>query len=233
MSLPLAILAGGKATRLYPLTETIPKSLVDVAGKPFICHQVELLRRNRITHIVICLGFLGEKVEAALGDGTKFGLRIDYVHDGPTLLGTGGALKRALPAVAGDAFFVLYGDSFLDIDYARVEKEFQASGKTGLMTVFRNSGQFDRSNVLFENGQIVRYDKKNPTADMLYIDYGLGAFQKSAFDDVPEGKYVDLAEIYQDLISQGELAGFEVRQRFYEIGSPEGLAETRNYLTGR
>src|ERR1017187_730011 len=148
VTLPVAILAGGKATRLYPLTEVIPKSLVEVAGKPFIKHQIELLRRNHIERVVICLGFLGEQIEKILGDGSDFGLQINYVHDGPRLLGTGGALKRALP-ILGKAFFVLYGDSFLDIDYACVEAEFVQSGEIGLMTVYRNHGKWDRSNVLF------------------------------------------------------------------------------------
>jgi N-acetyl-alpha-D-muramate 1-phosphate uridylyltransferase len=231
MTLPVAILAGGKATRLYPLTEATPKSLVEVAGKPFIRHQIELLKRNQIERVVICLGFLGEQVEEALGNGSAFGLQITYVHDGPMLLGTGGALKRALPALEKGAFFVLYGDSFLDIDYASVEAEFVRSGKTGLMTVYRNQGKWDRSNVFFAQGQIVEYDKKNLTPEMQHIDYGLGILQEAAFEDAPDDQAYDLADIYKNLIKEGQLAGCEVQQRFYEIGSPEGLAETRAYLT--
>jgi N-acetyl-alpha-D-muramate 1-phosphate uridylyltransferase len=230
VTLPVAILAGGKATRLYPLTEAIPKSLIEVAGKPFIQQQIELLRRNHIERLVICLGFLGEQVEATLGNGSAFGLQITYVHDGPTLLGTGGALKRALPALGKKAFFVLYGDSFLDIDYACVEAEFVRSGKTGLMTVHKNQGKWDRSNVYFAQGQILEYDKKNPTPEMQHIDYGLGVLQETAFEDVPHDQAYDLADIYKNLITKGQLAGCEVQQRFYEIGSPEGLAETRAYL---
>jgi N-acetyl-alpha-D-muramate 1-phosphate uridylyltransferase len=231
VTLPVAILAGGKATRLYPITQAIPKSLVEVAGKPFIQQQIELLRKNHIERIVICLGFLGEQVEATLGDGLAFGLQIKYVHDGPRLLGTGGALKRALPELGKGAFFVLYGDSFLDIDYACVEAEFVRSGKTGLMTVHKNQGKWDRSNVYFAQGQIVEYDKKNPTPEMQHIDYGLGILQEAAFEDVPDNEAYDLADIYKNLIKKGQLAGCEVQQRFYEIGSPEGLAETRAYLT--
>jgi N-acetyl-alpha-D-muramate 1-phosphate uridylyltransferase len=232
MSLPVAILAGGKATRLYPLTETLPKSLLEVGGKPFIAHQVELLHRNHIARIVVCLGYLGHRIQQRLGDGSKFGLSIEYVNDGPILLGTGGALKNALP-VLGDAFFVLYGDSFLDIDYARVETEFLQSGASGLMTVYRNSGQWDRSNVLFENGRIVEYDKRNPAPEMRHIDYGLGVFRKAAFHGVPEHQFCDLADVYGGLIRESGLAGYEVHERFYEIGSPEGLAETRLYLERR
>jgi NDP-sugar pyrophosphorylase family protein len=208
----------------------IPKSLVEVAGKPFIKHQIELLRRNHIERVVICLGFLGEQIEKILGDGSDFGLQINYVHDGPRLLGTGGALKRALP-VLGKAFFVLYGDSFLDIDYACVEAEFVQSGEIGLMTVYRNHGKWDRSNVLFAHGQIVQYDKKNPTPEMQHIDYGLGILQNAALEEVPEDQAYDLANVYTSLIQRGQLAGCEVQQRFYEIGSPAGLAETHLYLS--
>jgi len=232
MTLPVAILAGGKATRLYPLTETIPKSLIEVAGKPFIVHQVELLRRNNVARVLICAGFLGEKIREVLCDGNQFGLQIDFVFDGPELLGTGGALKRALP-VLGNAFFVLYGDSFLEINYTEVEDAFLRDGKLGVMTVYRNVDLWDRSNVLFRDGQIIVYDKKNPTLGMCHIDYGLGILCAAAFDNVPEGRFCDLADVYAQLVERKQLAGFEVRERFYEIGSPEGLAETRAYLARR
>lgn len=230
MSLPVAILAGGKATRLRPVSQGIPKSLVEVAGRPFIQHQVELLRRNQIERVVICIGYLGEKIEQLLGNGSDFGLQVNYVNDGPSLLGTGGALKKALPVLGNCPFFVLYGDSFLDIDYTCVEKEFLESGKIGLMTVHKNQGRWDRSNVFFSQGQIVEYDKRNPTRQMQHIDYGLGILQTAAFEEVPEDEAYDLADVYKTLIRRGELAGCEVQQRFYEIGSPAGLAETRLHL---
>jgi MurNAc alpha-1-phosphate uridylyltransferase len=230
MSLPVAILAGGKATRLYPLTESIPKSLVDVGGKPFIGHQLELLRRNHIDRVVMCLGFLGERIEEIVGTGSEFGIEVDYVYDGSTLLGTGGALKKALPKL-GDAFFVLYGDSFLDIDYASVEEAFIKSRKTALMTVHKNDGKWDRSNVLFALDRIVEYDKKNPTPAMHHIDYGLGVLWREAFDALPEDRPCDLADVYVALVRTDQLAGYEIQQRFYEIGSPAGLAETRQYLS--
>ncbi len=231
MSLPVAILAGGKATRLYPLSQGIPKSLVEVAGRPFIRHQIDLLRRNHIERVVICVGYLGEQIEQILGNGSDFGLQIDYAYDGSTLLGTGGALKRALPALGQGPFFVLYGDSFLDIDYACVQTEFLKSAKIGLMTVYKNHGQWDRSNVFFSQGQIVEYDKRNPTPEMRHIDYGLGILQRAGFEEVPDDQAYDLADVYKNLIRKGELAGCEVQQRFYEIGSPAGLAETRLYLS--
>ena len=229
MSLSLAILAGGLATRLRPLTEKIPKSLVEVAGLPFIVHQIELLQRNGIGHLVLCLGYLGEQVQAEIGDGSRWGMRVDYVFDGPQLLGTGGALRRALPWL-GDAFFVLYGDTYLDCDYKAVESAFRSSGKQGLMTVLHNKNLWDSSNVIFENGRIRQYDKKNLIPAMEHIDYGLGVLQASVLERYPADHVLDLAMVYQDLLKQDQLAGYEVSQRFYEIGSPSGLKETRDYI---
>ena len=230
MSLPIAILAGGLATRLRPLTERIPKSLIEVAGRPFAVHQVELLRRHGVTEIVFCVGYRGEQVQAALGDGHRWGAHLTYVFDGPALLGTGGALRRALPWL-GQAFLVMYGDSYLECDYGAVERAFLDSGKLGLMTVFRNENQWDRSNVLFDDGRIVCYDKQQRAPNMRHIDYGLGVLRAQVFDRYPEGSVIDLATIYQDLIAQDELAGFEAAWRFYEIGSPTGLQETHQYLS--
>ncbi len=230
MSLPVVILAGGLATRLRPVTGHVPKSLLPVAGKPFAVHQLELLQRHGLTRVVFCVGYLGEQIQAALGDGQRWGMRLQYLFDGPGLLGTGGAIRQAIP-VLGEAFLVLYGDSYLDCDYAAIIQAFRASGKQGLMTVFRNDGRWDRSNVLFEDGRILRYNKRNPAPDMRYIDYGLGAFQARAFASYTAGERLDLADVYQHLLAQDQLAGFEVTQRFYEIGTPAGLAETRRYLS--
>ena len=230
MSLPVAILAGGLATRLQPLTKRIPKSLVEVAGQPFAVHQLELLRRHGLTQVVFCVGYLGEQVQAALGDGRLWGMNLQYNFDGPQLLGTGGALRQALPLL-GEAFLVMYGDSYLDCDYAAVEQAFRASGKLGLMTVLRNAGQWDRSNVLFADERILRYDKHHPTLDMQHIDYGLGALQAQVLKVYPQDQLRDLATVYQDLVTQDQLAGFQVTQRFYEIGSPAGLEETRQFLS--
>ena len=232
MSLPVAILAGGMATRLRPLTETIPKSLIEVGGKPFVVHQIELLRSHGITDVVLCVAHMGEKIKGTLGDGSSWGVHLDYVFDGPMLLGTGGALRKALPLL-GKAFFVLYGDSYLPCEYGAIERAFLASGKLGLMTVLRNDDRWDRSNVLFKEGRIERYDKKQRTRDMEHIDYGLGILKASALIPYPEDTALDLVKIYQDLISEGQLGAFEVHQRFYEIGSPAGLEETRQFLERR
>jgi NDP-sugar pyrophosphorylase family protein len=232
MSLPVAMLAGGTAQRLRPLTETIPKALVEVAGRPFAEHQVEWLNGQGITRVVFLVGYLGEKIENALGDGSRFGLRIEYVFDGPTLLGTGGALRRA-SAFLGDAFFVMYGDSYLDCPLPEIERAFRASGSPALMTVLHNEDRWDKSNVRFEGGKILAYDKRNRTSEMKHIDYGLGVLRASALAGYPEGAPFDLALVYQELAAAGELAAYEVHSRFYEIGTPQGLEETRAHLSAR
>ena len=232
MSLPVAILAGGLATRLRPITETIPKALVEIAGRPFAEHQAEMLQAQGVTEVVWLVGYRANQIEEALGDGSRWGLRFTYVHDGPVLLGTGGALRRALPDL-GEAFFVMYGDSYLECDFADVERVFRESGRSGLMTVYRNEGLYDTSNVEFAQGRIVRYEKKTRTPAMRHIDWGLGVLKASAFASYPDGEPLDLARVYQDLLAAGDLTGYEVTNRFYEIGSPEGIADTDEYLRRR
>jgi NDP-sugar pyrophosphorylase family protein len=228
-SLPVAILAGGLAKRLRPITETIPKLLVDVAGEPFFSRQIQLLKASGLEHLVLCVGHLGEKIRERYGDGSDYGVRIDYSFDGPRLLGTGGALIRALPKL-GEAFYVLYGDSYLPIDYRAAGEAFLRSGKLGLMTVFENRGRYDASNTWFENGGIRMYDKKNRRPDMKHIDYGLGVFSPAAFAGWPRGEPVDLSDVQRALAARGQLAGLEISERFYEIGSPAGLAELTELL---
>jgi NDP-sugar pyrophosphorylase family protein len=221
---PAAILAGGLATRLRPATEKTPKALIEIAGQPFLAHQLRLLQLAGIRKVVLCVGYRGEMIEREFQDGSRSGMELSYSYDGPELLGTGGALKKALP-VLGKNFMVLYGDSYLPIDYAEPARAFRASGKLGLMTVFRNEGRWDTSNVSFADGVIRSYDKKQQTPEMRYIDYGLGVLNAEAFSSWADRKAFDLADVYLDLIAKDELAGHEVKQRFYEIGSPEGLAE--------
>jgi NDP-sugar pyrophosphorylase family protein len=229
--LPVAILAGGMATRLRPITEKIPKLLVEIAGEPFFSHQIRLLKAAGLTRLVLCVGYLGEKIVELYGDGAKWGVHIDYVFDGPKLLGTGGALIKALPRL-GDAFFVLYGDSYLPVDYRAVGDFFLRSGRLGLMTVYENHGRYDSSNVWFEAGEIKVYDKKNKLPTMHHIDYGLGVFRSAAFAGFPPDTVVDLAEVQKSLLARGQLAGFEIKERFYEIGSHEGLKELDALLGG-
>jgi D-sedoheptulose 7-phosphate isomerase len=228
--LTAAILSGGLATRLRPVTETIPKSLIEVAGEPFVAHQLRLLRARGIERVVLCTGFLGEMIQEFVGDGSRFGLQVDYSFDGPVLLGTGGALRQALPLL-GEAFFVVYGDSYLPCDYRSIEEFFLASGKQGLMTVYNNEGQYDTSNVEYAGGSLIAYDKKNRTERMRHIDYGLGIFRRPVFENLPPGP-CDLAAVYQDLLARGELAAVEVPERFYETGSFAGIRELSIMLSG-
>ena len=226
--IPVAILAGGLATRRRPITEKIPKSLVPVAGKPFLAHQLKLLHARGIRRAVLCIGYLGEMIQRDFG-GEAFGVKLDYSFDGPKLLGTGGAIKRALPLL-GEEFFVLYGDSYLPIEYAPVAEFFQHSGKLGLMTVYRNEGKYDTSNVVFTDGEIKIYDKKQKLPEMRHIDYGLSLFKTSVFDSYSADQIFDLAEVMGKLVREKQLAGYEVRERFYEMGSPAGLAELEAIL---
>ena len=225
-TLPVAILAGGLGTRLYPLTERLPKALIEINGEPFLAHQLRLLRARGIKRVVLCIGQYGERIREYAGDGARFGLEIDYSPDGPALLGTAGAVRHALPLL-GDAFFVMYGDSYLPCSYRDVEQAFRVAGQPGLMTVYRNEGRWDTSNVEFDGGRIVAYDKKNRTARMQHIDYGLGVFSRAAFQDT---QHADLAEVYRDLLHRNGLAALEVHERFYEIGSFEGIAELGRHL---
>jgi MurNAc alpha-1-phosphate uridylyltransferase len=226
---PVVILAGGLATRLRPVTETVPKSMLMVKGEPFIFHQLRQLKRQGLQNIVLCVGYLGELIEAVVGDGAAFGLSVQYAYDGDTLLGTAGSIKQALPLL-GDAFFILYGDSYLNCDYAAIHAAFQNSGKQGLMTVFHNEGQWDTSNVEFSEGALIAYSKKNLNQRMHYIDYGLGLLKACAFDGIALGQVADLASIYEQLLSKNELIGFEVKHRFYEIGSFAGIEELEYHL---
>lgn len=224
------IIAGGIATRLRPVTAIIPKAMLPVAGCPFIAHQLTLLRKNGVSKVVVCSGYLSRQIEDFVGDGSKFGLSVGFSVDGEQLLGTGGTVKKALPLL-GDIFFVMYGDSYLKVDFAAIYEHFIAQGKSGLMTVFRNRGAWDNSNIVFKDGEIITYDKKSRSADMEYIDYGLGILRKSAFDDLKDKSIFDLAEVYQKMISKGQMSGYEVSERFYEIGSWAGLAETEKFIS--
>lgn len=232
MNLPVAILAGGLATRIRPITETLPKALVEVAGEPFAFHQLRALKRSGIERVVYCVSYLGEQIVEAVGDGSLFGLAVDYAFDGASLLGTAGAIRRALPKLGG-AFFVLYGDSYLDIDYAAVRRAFEASGKPALMTVFRNENQWDTSNVEFDGSNIVAYSKTRKRPTMRHIDYGLGVFRAEVFSDLPEGVPADIAAVYERLAEEGLLAAFEAQGRFYEVGSFTGISELERHLQNK
>lgn len=223
------ILAGGLATRLRPLTETIPKALIEIAGKSFITYQLQYLKNQGISSVVLCVGYLGEMIQSQLGDGSQFGLSIQYSFDGPVLLGTGGAVKKALPMISDD-FFILYGDSFLPINFLNVQKAYAMSKQPALMTVLKNNNRWDRSNVVFKNSTLIVYDKNNLKPEMEYIDYGLGIVNSEIFTSLTENSSFDICNVYNKLSIENKLYGYEVFERFYEIGSPQGILETEKYL---
>lgn len=228
--LSVVILAGGLATRLRPITEKIPKALVEVAGKPFIHHQLEYLRKEGIKKIVLCVGYLWEMIEKEVGDGSRFGLEITYSHDGDFLLGTGGAIKKALSLLSKD-FYVLYGDSFLPIHFKPVEDFYFMSKKPALMTIILNENKWDKSNVVCNDGIIIEYNKKESNPQMKFIDYGLCILSRGLFDAYKDEYFFDLADLYHKLSITGQLAGLEVFERFYEIGSHKGLEDAKLYLS--
>lgn len=230
---PLAILAGGLATRLRPITETIPKSLVEVAGEPFLSHQLRLIRRQGFQHVVMLTGHLGEMIESFAGNGEQFGLEITYSRDGDRQRGTGGALRNAAHLFGGDVF-VMYGDSYLDIEVAPIWQTYQASGASALMTVLHNRDQWDPSNIVFDGTMVRTHDKALRGQDGVeWIDYGLSVFRTQIITSWPEADPFDLSAVTRTLAREGRLTGYEVTQRFYEIGKPEGLAETETYLRQR
>lgn len=220
----MVILAGGLGTRLWPLTSDVPKALIPIGGKPFLQHQIELLKSQGIRDIVLCVGHLAEQVQDYFGDGRWLGVRIRYSEEEGSLLGTAGAIKKAEPLL-GDDFFLMYGDSYLMIDYREVMRYFRRFHKLGLMVVYRNCNQLERSNVVVEGDFVRVYDKEGQTPGMAYINYGLSVLSKEALLHIPPERPFSQEEFYQSLIDQRELLAFEVEQRFYEIGSPKGLEE--------
>ncbi|MDR1943505.1 MAG: NTP transferase domain-containing protein [Synergistaceae bacterium] len=232
--MPIAILAGGLAKRIRPVSEKIPKALLEINGRPFIDYQLSLLRSRGIENVVLCVGFLGDMIEEYLGDGKNHRLLVQYSFDGERPLGTGGAIKKALPLL-GDRFFILYGDSYLPIDYRAVEDAYLRSGKPALMTVFRNDGRWDASNAVYlpggsdGAGVVAYYDKRSPAKDMNYIDYGLSCCRAKEFLKENRGCF-DAADVFCRLSAEGRLAGFEAAERFYEIGSFGGIADFSRYI---
>jgi NDP-sugar pyrophosphorylase family protein len=197
-----------------------------------LAHQLELLESRGLRRVVLCVGYLGEMIQRDFSNGEKYGVQLDYSFDSTKLLGTGGAIKHALPLL-GDEFFVLYGDSYLPVEYRPIAEFFHRSDKLGCMAVYRNEGRYDTSNVVFRDGEIVVYDKKNRAPEMQHIDYGLSLFKSAAFDSFPADKPFDLAEVMGKLVRERQLAGYEVHKRFYEMGSPAGLAELESLLQSK
>ena len=222
--LPIAILSGGLATRLHPVTKILPKALIRISGQPFIFHQLKFLRKQGIRKVVICIGHLGDMIKSCVGDGSKFDLKILYSSEGEKLLGTGGAIKKALPKL-GENFFVLYGDTFLPINFNLVKKAYMLSDKLCMMTILKNDGKWDQSNVLFKKNKLIEYNKRKPKIEMKYIDYGLSILSADVFKTYLNKSIFDLSDLYESLSLQKKIEGYQVYERFYEIGSKEGIKE--------
>lgn len=225
----IVVLAGGKATRLYPLTKEIPKSLIPINDIPFIVHQIQLFKRNNISEIVLCVGTFSDKIIEYLGDGSKFGVSIKYsVEDPSQLLGTLGALKKAYDLL-NEQFFVIWGDSYLETDYSKASDTFLKSGKLGLMTAYKNENKLEPSNMLVRDNMVVDYDKRS-NRNFEYVDYGLSIFKKDVLNLFPEGQNLDLTELNTKLISMNQLAAFVVHDRYYEVGSFQGIKDLKDHL---
>jgi N-acetyl-alpha-D-muramate 1-phosphate uridylyltransferase len=220
------ILAGGRGTRLGPLTDDLPKALVDVDGRAFLDYQLELLRAAGVTDVVLCVGYLGSLVEAEIGDGSSHGLAIRYVHDGPFPLGTAGALRNALPLL-DERFLVTYGDTLLSVDYRAVADAQASSGLPALMTVLENDGRLGSSNAVVDGGLVVAYGTSPPPEGARWIDYGLLAFERG---EIARTTASDLEQELARLAEARQLATFEVEERFYEIGDEAALAETTRFV---
>ena len=231
MDMQVAIIAGGLATRLGELTRSQPKSMVLIEGKPFLEHQMEYLKKSGVGNVILCIGHLGQQIEDYFGDGSKFGVKIDYSRE-DRLLGTAGALKRAEPKLL-DVFFTLYGDSYLFLDYRRAMAHFKSQGKLAMMSVYQNRDLYDRSNTAVAGGMVKRYSKTDKTGDMVYIEYGANVFDKKVLDMVPRDKPYGLEDLFPRLIEKNQLAAYEISERFYEIGSKQGIQDFTGFIRGK
>ena len=229
MKLQCVILAGGLATRLKPITEKIPKSMLKIKDTPFLEYQIELLGKNNIDEIIVCVGYLSKQIESYFGNGERFGVNIKYSYEKDQLLGTGGAIRNAWSLLQNN-FFVIYGDSYLNINYGAVYRYFLKINYSSLLVIYKNKNKWDKSNVVFKSGVVELYDKKSQTPEIKYIDYGLSILSKKVIKEVPEGVFYDLANLYKRLAREKKLAGYEVFRRFYEIGSKRGLKEFKDFM---
>ncbi|MFH1450566.1 MAG: cobalamin-dependent protein, partial [archaeon] len=229
----IVVLAGGLATRMRPITEEIPKALIKINGKPFLEHQIELFKRNGVTDIIVCIGYRGQQIKDYFGDGTKFDVRIRYSDEGENLMGTAGALKKA-EDLLDDEFMVIYGDSYLTINFQDVIDHFHKNDKSALCTVYKNADvDYHKNNMQVENGLVVKYDKRNPTKEMKYVDYGLSILRKTLLDSISSVKVTQLDDVFQTLSANKNLLAFESPSRFYEIGQQEGLQQLEDYLKNK
>jgi NDP-sugar pyrophosphorylase family protein len=234
MNLPIVILAGGFGTRLGNLTQNIPKSLIPICGRPFIDWQIECIRDTGVTDFLVCIGHLGDQISNHLGDGKKFGVNIEFSSDGPTKLGTGGAILAAISKLP-DNFMITYGDSYLPTNFRKIGNHFLGIKARALMTICDNKENFEKSNCYFKDGLIQLYSKNDSSKEMDYIDYGLSILNKSVFESRRVNSSFDLADLFEELSISSNLIGYEIQERYYEVGSVQGIKNLENYLveTGR
>ena len=225
----IVILCGGLATRLGSITKNIPKSMIKIKNKPFLEYQIENLKKSRVKDIILCVGHLSEQIKNYFGNGEKYGVNIKYSHDGDKQLGPIGALKNA-ETLVDDTFFILYGDSYLELDYQKMYSFFKNKSKLGLMAVYKNFNRFDKSNLIVKDNMIVTYGEKERTKDMIYIDYGTSLLRKKSLNLIPKNTFFKTGDFFSKLISKDELLAFEVKERFYHIGNPDALEEFKNYI---
>lgn len=228
----MVIMCGGLATRLGNLAKNIPKSMMDINGKPFLEYQIENLRNQGIDDILLCAGHLSEKIEKYFKEGLKFGIDIKYSYDGEKPLGPIGALKNA-ENLLDDDFFTMYGDSFLSVDYKKVYNFFEKHEKPACMIVYKNYDKYDKSNIIVKENMVIGYGAKNKSKDMIYIDYGASLLNKKTLKIVPKNNFFTTGEFYTNLIKNKKLLAFEVKERFYHIGNPEALEEFKNFIKQR
>jgi NDP-sugar pyrophosphorylase family protein len=223
----VAIFAGGLATRLMPLASHKPKSMIMVQDRPFLEYQFGLLKQNNITDLVLCLGYLGEQIEDYFGDGKRFGMRINYSYEEEPL-GTAGALKKAADLL-DNPFFTMYGDSYIFLDFAVAMSFFQSQNKLALMSVYKNHNRYDKSNTTIEGSLVKKYSKQEKSEDMVYIDYGANIFRKEVLELIPEKEPYTLEDLFPKLINKDQLLAFEAKERFYEVGSFQGLKDFEDF----
>jgi len=199
--------------------------MIDIDGKPFLEQQIEMLKKHNITDIVLCVGHLSDKIEDYFGNGDKFGVNIKYSQDGAKALGPIGAIKNA-ESLLDDVFFIMYGDSYLSVDFQKAYSFFKEHDKLGLMVVYKNNDKYDKSNLVIKDNMVVGYREK----EAVYIDYGTSILRKKALDLVPKNTMYSTGQFFSDLISKKELLAFEAEKRFYHIGNPDALEELRSFI---
>lgn len=224
----VAILAGGLARRLGDLTRNQPKSMLKSREKTFLEYQLELLRKGGIRNVLLCIGHMGEQIERYFGNGREYGVNIKYSLE-DKLLGTAGALKNA-EGLLGDVFFTMYGDSYLFLDLSAAMRYFKSQNKLALMAVYKNYDRYGTSNTVVEGNLVKKFSKQEKTKNMVYIEYGANIFKKEVLNMIPQNQFYSLDDLFPRLIEMRQLLAFEVKERFYETGSPQGLKEFEEYI---